>query len=208
MCLTCRSRIPRAATTATVMETMSAEGILCGRCATASIAISSQTWLAAASWNGRLRSPVSLAARMRSSTRAWRRWRSSRWRPASVAAAAGEKPGDPVPVGVGEPQLRARMGAFLAQDQPGAVRPGRQVRPTRWPRRPGALARLVVAVEGGTHARLGQVIEDAGGCRSGAGWRPTRTAHRGRPGARRSGGWRRRRRCAPGCPACRRRRAR
>ena len=155
MCLTCRSRIPRAATTATVMETMSAEGILCGRCATASIAISSQTWLAAASWNGRLRSPVSLAARMRSSTRAWRRL-AQLGGGQLVAAAASDKPGDPVPVGVGEPQLRARMGAFLAQDQPGAVRPGRQVR------QPGGLGAQAPSrgwsspSRAGHHARLGR----------------------------------------------------
>ena len=35
----------------------------------------------------------------------------------------GDERGDPQPVGVGEPQLRAGMGAFLAQDQPGPGRP-------------------------------------------------------------------------------------
>ena len=41
-----------------------------------------------------------------------------------IATAVGEEPGDPVHVGVGEPQLRTRTGAFLAHDQPGARRPG------------------------------------------------------------------------------------
>ena len=53
-------------------------------------------------------------------------------------AGVGEEPGDPHAVGVGDAQLRARVGAFLAQDQPGAGRPGRQVDETGGLGDPGA----------------------------------------------------------------------
>jgi len=44
-----------------------------------------------------------------------------------AAAGVGEERRHPVPVDVGEGELRARMGAFLAQDQPRPFRPRRQV---------------------------------------------------------------------------------
>jgi hypothetical protein len=44
--------------------------------------------------------------------------------------------GDPVSVGIGEPQLRPGRWAFLAQDPPGAGGPFRQVNQDRWPRLP------------------------------------------------------------------------
>jgi hypothetical protein len=40
---------------------------------------------------------------------------------------AGGKRGEPVPVDIGEPELRTRMRAFFADDDPHALRPGRQV---------------------------------------------------------------------------------
>ena len=52
----------------------------------------------------------------------------------------GEESGDAVAVGVGEPQLGSGMGAFLAQDQPGTGRPGRQVDQVGGFGDPGALA--------------------------------------------------------------------
>ena len=39
----------------------------------------------------------------------------------------GDKRGHPQPVGVGEPQLRSRMWAFLAQDEPGPDGPAAQI---------------------------------------------------------------------------------
>ena len=39
----------------------------------------------------------------------------------------GDKRGHPQPVGVGEPQLRSRMRAFLAQDEPGPDGPAAQI---------------------------------------------------------------------------------
>jgi len=92
----------------------------------ASAQISSQTRFWAASWNGRLRSPVSLPARIRSSTRAWRRCRSSR-SASCPPGVFGEKPGDPVAVQVGDTELRARMWAFLPQHQSDTGRPGRHI---------------------------------------------------------------------------------
>ena len=40
------------------------------------------------------------------------------------AGGVGEETGDPHAVVVGDAQLRAGVGAFLTQDQPGADRPG------------------------------------------------------------------------------------
>ena len=73
---------------------------------------------------------VSFATRMRSSTRAWRRCRSSRsarWRCGPAMCGVGEEPGDVQAVGVGGAQLRAGVWAFFAQDQPGARRPAGRV---------------------------------------------------------------------------------
>ena len=62
----------------------------------------------------------------------------------------GEKPGDPVPVGIGEPQLRAGMRALLAQDQSGPGRPFRQVHQIGGLGHPGAVADAAV----GLHRRI------------------------------------------------------
>lgn len=57
------------------------------------------------------------------------------------------KGGDPHAVGVGEPQLRARMGSFLAQDQPGAGRPAAQVDQSGGLGDPGAVAEPTCGVD-------------------------------------------------------------
>ena len=71
--------------------------------------ISHQIWFWAKPCSGRLRRPVSLAQRMRSSQRARRRWRSSRsaswpWR------GVGDEAGEAVPVEVGERAAGRRGG--------------------------------------------------------------------------------------------------
>ena len=67
----------------------------------------------------------------------------------------GDEPGDPVPVGVGEPQLRTWMGAFLAQDQPGPFRPCRQVHQIGGFGDPRAVADPAVGVYGRIPHRSG-----------------------------------------------------
>jgi len=64
------------------------------------------------------------------------------------AAGAGGKAGEPVPAGVGEPQLRAGVRAFLADDHPHARRPGRQVQHAGDLGDPRARAHLAFAVVG------------------------------------------------------------
>lgn len=59
----------------------------------------------------------------------------------------GEKPGDAVPVGIGERQLRAGMRAFLAQDQPRVGRPGRQIPQIGGLADPGAFADATVGAD-------------------------------------------------------------
>jgi hypothetical protein len=59
---------------------------------------------------------------------------------------AGGEGGEPVPVDVGEPQLRAGMGPFLADDDPHPGRPGRQVQHPGDVRDPGAVPDLPVSV--------------------------------------------------------------
>jgi hypothetical protein len=91
---------------------------------------------------GRLRRPVSLAARMRSSTRARQRWRSFEVGELPARAAGGGvggKRGVAVPVGVGQAQLRPGMWPFAADDHAHALRPARQRhrRAARRARRPG-----------------------------------------------------------------------
>ena len=104
----------------------------------AAMTISSHALFASNELNGRLRSPVALASRIRSSTRvlAVAQFQAGELAGHDLGGGVGDQPGDPVPAAVGEPQLRTRMGAFLAQDQPGPFRPCRQVRPVRWLRRP------------------------------------------------------------------------
>jgi hypothetical protein len=59
----------------------------------------------------------------------------------------GDKPGDAVSVGIGESQLRPGVGTFLAQDQPGPVRPGRQVHQCGGVGHPGAVADAAVGLD-------------------------------------------------------------
>jgi hypothetical protein len=61
-----------------------------------------------------------------------------------AAAGVGEERRHPVPVDVGEGELRARMGAFLAQDQPRPFRPRRQVDHAGGLGDPGAVAQPLV----------------------------------------------------------------
>jgi hypothetical protein len=69
--------------------------------------------------------------------------------------AVGDEGGDPVPVDVGDPQLRAGVGTFLAHDQPHPGRPARQVEQAGQLGDPGAGADLAVGVVGG-RPRLGR----------------------------------------------------
>ena len=92
--------------------------------------ISSQAAFASNRWHGRLASPVALAWRMRSSTRGVLAM--TQFQPAELPGhhpgwCVGDKRGHPQPVGVGEPQLRSRMRAFLAQDEPGPDGPAAQI---------------------------------------------------------------------------------
>ena len=86
---------------------------------------SHQTWFGAKPCSGRLRRPVSLAQRIRSSHRALRRWRSSGSELPTLRA--GREAANPVPVNVGEPQLRSGVRALLAGDDPHAGRPTGEV---------------------------------------------------------------------------------
>jgi hypothetical protein len=63
-----------------------------------------------------------------------------------AGAGAGGKRGEPVPADVGEPQLRAGVRAFPADDDPHALRPGRQVQQAGELGNPRAVADLPVAV--------------------------------------------------------------
>ena len=59
----------------------------------------------------------------------------------------GDERGDPHAVGVGEPQLRTGMRAFLAQDQPGAGRPRRHVEEVGGLGHPRPVADLTVRLD-------------------------------------------------------------
>lgn len=65
-----------------------------------------------------------------------------------AAFRAGGEAGDAVAVDVGEPQLRARVRAFLADDDPHALRPAGQAEHAGDLGDPGAVAGLAVAVIG------------------------------------------------------------
>jgi len=67
----------------------------------------------------------------------------------AAAGGVGEEPGDAQPVAVGDPQLRARVRAFLAQDQPRPGRPAAQRDQVGGFGDPGAVAGLDL------HAGLG-----------------------------------------------------
>ena len=60
----------------------------------------------------------------------------------------GGEAGEPVAVDVGEPQLRARVRAFPADDDPHPGRPAVQVQQAGDVRHPGAVADLAIAVIG------------------------------------------------------------
>jgi hypothetical protein len=128
--------------------------------------ISHQSWFWAKPWRGRFRSPVSFAQRIRSSQRG----------PLPVAEfqvselpflRVGGEGGEPVPVEVGEPQLRARVRAFFPDDDPHPGRPGRQVQQPGDVRDPGAVPHLAVPVVsrrpgagGDLHDRFSHVVGD------------------------------------------------
>lgn len=82
-----------------------------------------------------------------------------------AAFGAGGEAGDPVPVDVGERQLRARMRAFLPHDKPHPGRPARQVRQAGDLRDPRAVAGLPADVVN-LGARLGRPSGSPGGCPS------------------------------------------
>jgi hypothetical protein len=65
----------------------------------------------------------------------------------TVAGVSDER-GDAVPVGVGEPQLRAGVGPFLAQHQPGPGRPAAHVDQRGGFGDPGALAQAAAGIDG------------------------------------------------------------
>ena len=99
-------------------------------------ASSSQAALIANCRDGNRPKPVSLPLRMRSSTRAWPRWRTSRYwmEPPPDRGVGGEDLVAQAVDGVEQVQLRAGVRAFPAHDQP---RAGREARPgppaaTRW----------------------------------------------------------------------------
>ena len=104
-------------------------------------------------------SPVSLSPRMRSSARARSRCRTSR--SGTARRGVGGECGDPPAVDVGDLQLRAGMGAFAADEDPGAGRPPEE----RRGHQPGefgdlgALAGSPVGVQRGPPALFGQCWE-------------------------------------------------
>ncbi len=72
----------------------------------------------------------------------------------------GEHGGDPVPVHVGEGELGAWVGAFLAQDQPRSLRPGGQVDHAGGLGGPRAVAQPAVVLNGGVPAFAGNQVHD------------------------------------------------
>ena len=133
----------------------------------ASATISHQSWFCANPFSGRLRRPVSLAQRILAAC------------PAAVpelqvrelpAFRAGGQAGEPVPVDVGEPQLRPGMRALLADDDPHSRGPAVQVEHAGDLGDPGAVPWLAVCVIG------------LGPCAGGPGARSGRKSARGRSG--------------------------
>jgi hypothetical protein len=117
-----------------------------------------------------------------------------------AAAGVGEERRHPVPVDVGEGELRARMGAFLAQDQPRPFRPRRQVDHAGGLGDPGAVAQPLV---------FDRRVPALAGIRSTMAWMRSSTGNPkenstlpcGRP--RRTGAWPRRSRSGPAPAASR-----
>jgi len=97
--------------------------------------ISHQIWFAVKPCRGRFVRPVSFAQRMRSSQRAWRRWRSSRsasWLPGPVGGAlVANAVSQAVALDIGEAELGAGVGPFLADGHAHPRRPGGQGRAGR-----------------------------------------------------------------------------
>jgi hypothetical protein len=72
-----------------------------------------------------------------------------------AAFRVGGEGGEPVPVDIGEPQLRPGMRPLLADDDPHPGRPGGQVRQAGDVGDPGAVPDLPVPVIGGVQASAG-----------------------------------------------------
>ncbi|ODQ91003.1 hypothetical protein BHQ17_16935 [Mycolicibacterium holsaticum] len=92
--------------------------------------ISSQAALAQNDWQGRLRSPVALSSRMRSSTRAWGvvpQFQAGDLYSNDTGFGVGDERAYPHAVGVGEPQLCTGVGAFFTQNESGVGRPATEV---------------------------------------------------------------------------------
>ena len=75
----------------------------------------------------------------------------------------GGQASEPVSVGVGEPQLRTRMGAFLAHDHPHPGRPGRQVEQVGDLGNPSTVTDLPAGVVGRRPHRIGDAGHQLGG---------------------------------------------
>ena len=123
----------------------------------ASAAIWAQTVLIVKSRDGSRPRPVSLATRIRSSTRAWARWRASRIAELSGGGVGGERL---VPVAVGsleQGESGAGVGLLAAHDQPHPGRPLRQVHQPGDLHDAGMVAGLAVGVERGLPRRLGHL---------------------------------------------------
>ena len=124
----------------------------------ASMTTATQIWFCEKSCRGRFFSPVSFALRMRSSQRARRRCRSSRSGELPTFGVGGER-GEPVAVGVGEPQLGAGVWSFGADDDPHPGRPPGQVQQPGQFGDPGTVARCLVGVVGGGPRRLRDQVQ-------------------------------------------------
>jgi hypothetical protein len=97
---------------------------------------------------------VCLAQRMRSSTRARRRWRSSSAADVRVRLVC-EKASETVAVDVGEAELGAGMGALAADDQARPLGPARKLDGAGQLRHPGALALRSLGVDRLPQAKSG-----------------------------------------------------
>ena len=75
----------------------------------------------------------------------------------------GDEGGDPHPVHIVETQLRARVWAFLADDDPHPYRPGAQLEQAGQLGDPGAVTDLVVRVVGRRPCMVGDLGEQVRG---------------------------------------------
>ena len=110
----------------------------------ASATISHQSWFWAKLFSRRFRSPVSLAADavLASGPPVVPQLQISEL----AFAGAGGEGGEPVPVDVGEPQLRPGMRALLPHDQPHPGQPAVQLEQAGDVRDPGPVPDLAIAV--------------------------------------------------------------